>query len=93
MRARYSAYAIGDHPYLLRSWAVGHRPDRIIPEPSLRWTGLTITDSTGGGMLDDEGAVTFEARYERDGRTGLVREASVFVRTDGDWVYVGPRPS
>ena len=76
MRARYSAYATQDEAYLRRSWVAAHRPGRITFEPTLEWTGLLVTGSTAGGMLDQEGTVSFEAGHRRDGRAGVVREVS-----------------
>lgn len=90
MRSRYAAYAIGDGGYLLRSWAPATRPAHVAIDTHTTWTGLTIVATTGGGMLDAEGTVTFEARYRTDGRDGVLRERSRFVREDGRWAYVGP---
>jgi SEC-C motif-containing protein len=89
MRSRYSAYVLGDTGYLLSSWHPDTRPAVIEPDPGLRWTGLEVLESTGGGLFDTEGVVEFRARYVEDGRAGQMRERSRFVRHDGAWVYRG----
>jgi SEC-C motif-containing protein len=92
MRARYSAYVLDDGAYLLRSWHPDTRPPAVEDEPGLRWTGLEVLESTGGGLFDSEGHVEFRARYVEDGRPGEMRERSRFVRHDGAWVYWGQVP-
>ena len=92
MRSRYSAYAVGDAAYLRRSWASATRPGHVALDPRTSWTGLTIVGTSGGAMLDAAGTVTFEAHHRTDGRDGVLRERSRFVRDDGRWVYLGPDP-
>jgi SEC-C motif-containing protein len=94
MRSRYSAFAVGDLAYLARSWHPDTRPRRIHDDPDRRWTGLTILATDGGGALDHEGVVEFEAHHAggagEDGATDqIVHERSTFSRVDGRWVYVG----
>ena len=38
MRSRYSAFAVGDADYLLRTWHPSSRPRELVLEPDLRWT-------------------------------------------------------
>jgi SEC-C motif domain protein len=90
MRSRYAAFALDDAAYVLRSWHPDTRPDSVEPDPALRWTGLDVIESTGGGLFDAEGVVEFRARYRDGGRPGDMRERSRFVRHDGQWVYWGP---
>jgi SEC-C motif-containing protein len=90
MRSRYSAFAVGDAPYLLRSWAPATRPDALELDPELRWTGLEVLATTGGGLLEQQGTVAFRARAVRQGRREVVEEDSAFVRQAGQWVYRGP---
>jgi SEC-C motif-containing protein len=90
MRSRYTAYALGDTGYLLRSWAAATRPERITLDASTTWTSLTVVDTSGGAMLDSEGTVTFEAHHRTAGHDDVLRERSRFTRDDGRWVYVGP---
>ena len=90
MRSRYSAYAVGDGGYLLRSWGAATRPRHVAIDTETTWTGLRILATTGGAMLDADGTVTFEAHHRTADRDGVVRERSRFEREDGAWVYVGP---
>jgi SEC-C motif-containing protein len=90
MRSRYSAFALDDDNYVLRSWHPHTRPASIEPDSGLRWTGLDIIESTGGGLFDAEGVVEFRAHYRDHGKHGDMVERSRFVRHDGQWVYWGP---
>ncbi len=40
MRARYSAYAVGDAGYVFRTWHPRHRPDEVDVDDGTEWTGL-----------------------------------------------------
>lgn len=88
MRSRYTAFAIGDVPYLLRSWHPSTRPDRIDLDPGVSWLRLDILAKTGGGPFDAEGVVEFEAIHRDTGGRGVMHERSRFVREGGHWFYV-----
>ena len=90
MRSRYSAFALDDDAYVLSSWHPETRPAAIEPDAHLRWVGLEIIESTGGGLFDAEGVVEFRAHYRDHGKPGDMVERSRFVRHDGQWVYWGP---
>ena len=90
MRSRYTAFARGDASYLLETWHASSRPRRVRFDPGRRWVGLEVLDTTGGGMLDQEGTVSFVAHHERDGRRRELREVSLFLRDEGRWRYLGP---
>lgn len=90
MRSRYAAFALDDAAYVLSSWHPVTRPADVEADPGLRWTGLDVLESTGGGLFDAEGVVEFRAHYRDGGRPGDMRERSRFVRHDGQWVYWGP---
>ncbi len=91
MRARYSAFALGDERFLRNSWHASTRPAGPLLDPELAWIGLAVTGRSGGGLLAQDGTVEFTARYRRpDGSTGRVRERSRFVRGAGGWRYLGP---
>jgi len=90
MRSRYSAFAVGDGGYLLRTWHPTTRPSSVDLDPAQRWVRLDVLDVRAGGFLDVEGEVAFEARYRWDGERGVLRERSRFVRDDGRWSYLGP---
>jgi len=90
MRSRYSAFARDDVAYVLRTWHPHTRPATVEPDPGLRWVGLDVLESSGGGMVDAEGVVEFRAHYRDHGKPGDMLERSRFVRHDGQWVYWGP---
>ncbi|MEU2087772.1 YchJ family protein [Nocardia beijingensis] len=88
MRSRYTAFAVGDTGYLLRSWHPRTRPRELTLDPAQRWLFLEITGTERGGLFDDSGTVEFVAHYrDADGR-GALHETSRFTRADGAWVYL-----
>ncbi|TKJ22908.1 YchJ family metal-binding protein [Blastococcus sp. CCUG 61487] len=91
MRSRYSAFVVGDPAYLLSTWHSTTRPRTLDLDPEVRWTGLDVLDTTGGGLLTAEGTVRFRASYVRDGVPGEQQEDSRFAREDGAWRYVAGR--
>ncbi|MFB2596243.1 YchJ family protein [Herbiconiux sp. P17] len=95
MRSRYSAFAIGDAGYLLDTWHPDTRPGDLELDAGIRWFRLDILGRTGGGVLDAEGTVEFEARYrmrpaapDAAATSGRQHENSSFSRVDGRWFYV-----
>lgn len=88
MRSRYSAFALGDVAYLLRTWDPSTRPETLTLDPGQRWQRLEIVDTEGGGLLHTEGTVEFRAHYRQGGRRGVLHERSRFRRHDGRWVYL-----
>ncbi|GAA1885810.1 YchJ family protein [Asanoa iriomotensis] len=89
MRSRYSAFAVGDADYLLRTWHSRTRPESLELDPAQRWVGLEVLATRTGGVDDRSGVVEFRASYRHGGRTDDLHERSRFVREDGEWVYVG----
>jgi SEC-C motif-containing protein len=92
MRARYSAFVVGDEAFLHRSWHPATRPTGVGPADSVHWLGLEILGRSGGGAFDSEGTVTFTARYRSDGTERHLHEASRFIRVDGAWLYHSALP-
>jgi SEC-C motif-containing protein len=88
MRARYSAFALGNVTFLLDSWHASTRPASLVFEGGRRWLGLEIVARTRGGMLDTVGTVQFIARFSDDGVRDEQRENSRFVREGKRWLYV-----
>lgn len=85
MRARYTAFVVGDADFISVTWAPETRPaDLDIPPNGEAFEQLVITDTLRGGMLDSYGEVTFEAHHV----TGIQKERSRFERRAGRWVYV-----
>ncbi len=88
MRSRFSAFAVRDEAYLLRTWHPTTRPAAVGLDPAVRWLGLEVLDSTDGGPFGGEGIVEFRARYAKAGRMGELHERSRFVRHHNAWTYV-----
>src|SRR3954454_12676561 len=57
MRSRYSAFVVGDADHLLATWHPSTRPRRLRLDPAVRWTGLEVLATAGGGPLTAEGTV------------------------------------
>lgn len=93
MRSRFSAFSVGDADYLRSTWQAANRPSRVRFDPGHVWVRLDIVDTSGGGPLDTEGIVEFDAHYEHDGVAGVLHERSAFTREDGAWSYVGRLPT
>lgn len=86
MRSRYSAFVMGNIPYLLASWDERTRPAELDLPPDTRWTGLVVHES---GTAGDEGFVLFTARFRESSQWGELSERSRFRRTsDGHWRYL-----
>ncbi len=90
MRSRYSAFAVGNTGYLLRTWHPSGRPPNLSLDPALRWIRLAVLETRGGGLFDATGTVRFRATYVRQGKRGVLAETSKFVRQDKHWTYLGP---
>jgi SEC-C motif-containing protein len=90
MRSRFSAFALDRSDYVLGTWHPQTRPADLESDPDLRWVRLEVLESTGGGLFDAEGTVTFRAHFRDGGQPGVMTERSRFVRHDGRWVYHNP---
>src|ERR1700734_4129513 len=55
MRSRYSAFAVGDAGYLLRTWHPTARPRTLSLDPEITWTRLAGLGTSGGGLFDTTG--------------------------------------
>ena len=86
MRSRYSAFVLGDVPYLLATWHSSTRPATLELEPQAKWLGLDIKSHRSTGV--DRSEVEFVARFRLAGRAVRQHELSRFVREDGRWFYV-----
>jgi SEC-C motif-containing protein len=87
MRSRFSAFALGDESYLLRSWHPSTRPAALELDPGMRWYRLDIVRTERGGPFDRDGVVQFRA-YHKGADAGVQEEVSRFVREGGSWFYV-----
>ena len=95
MRSRYVAYVRGAMDYLEQTQhpSTRSRFDRSSATEwsrRSRWLGLEVLETVAGGPRDDEGVVSFVARFI-DSATQQVqehRERSRFLRHEGRWTYV-----
>ncbi len=87
MRSRYSAFALGDTAYLLRTWHPDTRPARLDLAGERRWTGLEIVETSGGTAFHSSGTVAFRAHYRDPEGPGVQEETSEFLRIEGAWHY------
>lgn len=88
MRSRYSAFAVGDAGYLLRTWHPDTRPGELELEAGIEWRRLDILSTSRGGPLDTEGIVEFKAWFRQDGEHGSLHETSSFRRISRRWYYL-----
>jgi SEC-C motif-containing protein len=93
MRSRYSAFAVADADYLLRTWHPRTRPARLRLDPEQVWTRLDVVAAEAGGLFDAAGTVEFRAHYRLGGRAGALHERSRFVRVVGAWCYLDAEPT
>jgi SEC-C motif-containing protein len=90
MRSRYTAFALGDAGYLLRTWHPSARPRTLKLDPECLWNRLAVLETTGGGLFDTAGTVSFRAIYVLEGKRHVLTENSKFVREGKRWLYLGP---
>ncbi len=93
MRARFTAYALGEIDYILDSLHPEHRGDvdRAATETwskNATWKNLEILSTEAGGESDAEGKVEFKAHFEINRAPHLHHEHARFARHDGRWYYV-----
>ena len=91
MRARYSAYCVGDFEYVWATWHPRTRPEQPVAGTGPVWIGLEIVDVVAGQPGDEYGEVEFRARYregEESRRTGTLHERSRFAVRARRWFYV-----
>ena len=88
MRSRFSAFALHDDAYLLKTWAPTTRPAELnSAENSLAWKYLQIVSTHKGQVTDNNGTVEFKAFYEQHDELYLIHELSRFKKEAGRWFY------
>lgn len=97
MRSRYTAFVLQDADYLVSSWHESCRHPTFKSEISggfgaTQWLGLTVYEEAEGSN-ENEGYVSFVARFNENGKQSAIIERSRFVRENGRWYYIdGQRP-
>jgi len=96
MRSRYSAFVLGEGEYLVETRAapprIGEAEELGQWGRSVTWLGLTVTQTEEGGVNDERGRVSFEARFLEDGEVVTLAESSRFLRDTGKWRYLDGEP-
>ncbi len=92
MRARYTAYVLGEVDFVLASHTeeAGKDVDRKSTElwsKQSTWLGLEVLATDKGGPDDSEGTVEFLARYKVKGITVDHRERAHFEKHKGKWLF------
>lgn len=92
MRARYTAYAIGNLDFIEKTITVEasrsfNRADIARSLPGTEWLGLEVRATTGGQKGDDTGTVNFAFQYRHNNRTFSQVEIATFLRVDGAWLF------
>ena len=93
MRARYSAYAVGNVEFLFESSGPevrGEFDEKTTREwsKSATWQGLEVVGTEKGGPEDEDGFVSFVAHYSANGQSCEHREQSYFKKIDGEWRFI-----
>lgn len=96
MRSRYSAFALADVDYILRTYAPETRPSSERSEikqwaASVMWLGLQVLSTQKGKFGDQEGRVKFKALYSEAGKVHEMIEDSFFRFEKEQWFYVDGR--
>lgn len=94
MRARYTAFVLGEIDYLVDTLSEDIRGDfdRIEAENTAgdaKWQGLDVRAVTDGGEDDEIGLVEFVARFSLGGQQRVHHEIAEFRREEGRWMCVG----
>jgi len=88
MRSRYTAFAIEDSAFLLRSWDISTRPRSINFEKNIVWLQLIIEAAPQPEPNDDSGFVVFKASFIQNDTVFEMKEKSFFIRKKCLWFYL-----
>ncbi|KDE37917.1 YchJ family protein [Kosakonia radicincitans] len=97
MRSRYTAFVLHQTEYLIKTWhpsceAHAFRQQIEAGFADTHWLGLTVFEHADG-VNDNEGYVSFAARFQEKGKSGAIIERSRFLKENGQWYYIdGTRP-
>ncbi|WP_237065887.1 YchJ family protein [Microbulbifer guangxiensis] len=89
MRSRYSAYVLGNLPYLRHTWHPDTRPDLTTDDLNTEWTRLEVVRSKQGLK---RALVEFRAWFRDGASERSLHEISLFKLYRKHWVYVEPLP-
>jgi len=93
MRSRYTAYAVKDEDYIIKTWHSKTRPTKKQLEGGkVKWHRLKVIEALMGGAEENTGEVLFEAIYKINGKAHKHSERSTFEKEDGQWRYLDVKP-
>lgn len=89
MRSRYSAYALRQADYLIKTWHPKTLPSKLAEEIcDAKWIDLVIHKSWAGKETN-EAYVEFTARYRnKNGKAERMHETSHFIKQGDHWFYI-----
>ena len=96
MRARYTAFTLGEIDFILNSHHPKTRKDVKREDveswsKNSKWLGLKIVQSEAGTETDTTGAIVFCAGYEADGTVEEHWEQALFEKDGKDWYFLDAR--
>ncbi|AWF83408.1 hypothetical protein BTJ40_08540 [Microbulbifer sp. A4B17] len=89
MRSRYSAFADGNIPYLIKTWHPDTCPELQPEDIETQWTRLEVVKSKAGLK---KSIVEFKAWYTENDQEHLIHEISLFKLYKKRWVYLQALP-
>lgn len=87
MRSRYTAYVMGNLPYLRQTWHPDTCPELSAEDLSTEWTRLEVVRSKQGLKRS---VVEFRAWFRDGDSERALHEISLFKLFKKRWVYVEP---
>ena len=93
LRARYSAFTLGEVDFILNSHHSRTRAEIQREEiedwsKNSKWLELKIIQVEGGGKTDTQGNIIFGAYYQADGKNHEHLEKSFFEKENGEWKFL-----
>ena len=89
MRSRFTAYAMHNATYLLKTWDESTRPASVdFSKDTGEWTRLEIVLTKKGAAKDSKGMVEFKAYFTVDNEQRVMNEISRFIKKQGHWLYL-----
>jgi len=89
MRSRFTAYAMHNEAYLLKTWDTSTRPAAVdFSKDTGEWTKLEIVLLKKGTAKDNKGIVEFKAYFTVDGEQRVMNEISRFAKKQNRWFYL-----
>jgi SEC-C motif-containing protein len=93
LRARYTAFTLGEIDFILSSHHSKTRNDIKREEiedwsKTSKWLGLKIVEIEAGKAEDEKGTLLFSAQYHADGKDHDHWEKSFFEKEEGNWKFL-----